>query len=117
MNPFQAAEQLLVDQIQRHGADVVLVNDTGTRIPLKASIGQSETEQSAPGSASLPLTIVRTTDFLIATADLNTYEITRGCRIEFNGQRYQPASPNGQPLCRDSGRFGLVTRIHAVSVH
>lgn len=116
MNPLQTAEQLLVNQIRRAGADVVLVTDSGTRTPLKANIGQSETEQSSAGAASLPQTIVRTTDFLVATADLNTQEITRGCRIEFNGHRYQPASPAGQPLSRDSGRFGLVTRIHTVLV-
>lgn len=117
-NPLQLGEEVRADVIRRYGTDVVFVAGDGTRIPLKAQIGgpQPQASQNGAGQHSLPATSVITTDFLVVTEDLNTQEITRGCRIEFGDRIYQPASPHGEPLDRDSGRFGIITRIHTVQV-
>ena len=107
------AEQERVSQIQQDGYDVVIVSPDTTQTPVKANIGKTEFEHLDAGNV---LITTRTTDFLIVIADLPE-AITKSHRIQFNGETYQPSTPNGEPFTRDSGRFGLVTRIHAMKVY
>lgn len=117
-NPLEAAEEALAAQIETLGSDIVLIDPDGAQTTLKAQIGQSSNLQQAARSGGGAQTAVRTVDFLVVTAQLaallpvNTSEITRGWKIEFSGQTFQPGSWQGEPLSRPSGRFGLVTRIH-----
>lgn len=115
MNPLLAGEQVLADQIQRHGVEIVIVDAFQRETPLKAQIGQTEHVQEGRGATATPATIARTTDFLIRAADYPE-PVTRGHRIQFAGRTWQPSAPPGQPLERDSGRFGLIKRIHTVAI-
>ena len=116
MDPHQLGEATQVRVIRLTGSPIVIVDGAGGRHPLKARIGESSTEQRPPNaSSSGPQTVLRTTDFLIPTEDLPG-TVDRAWKFEFAGAVYRPVSPNNGPISRDSGRFGLIQRIHTVRI-
>lgn len=114
MDPLQLGEAAQVKVIRLTGSPVV-VDVAGVRTPLKARIGESTFGQTPPQGASGPHTVTRTLDFLIPTADLPG-TVERSWKFEFAGAVYRPVSTNSGPISRDSGRFGLITRIHVVRI-
>lgn len=114
-DPFLAAEQVLVDYVRRHGSSLVIIASDGTRTAVTGNIGSTKHDQQGPSGRQLPATITRTTDFIVPTEDLPE-DITASHRVEYNGHTYKPASVNGEPLSRDSGRHGLLTRIHTIRI-
>lgn len=115
LSPLELAERAQVDVIRSSGADVVYVLPDATRHPLKALVGSTEQEEQSSGTTLRQGIQTRTTDFVIPTADLPSAP-TRSVLLEFAGGSYRPASLAGEPLSRDSGRHGLITRIHTTRV-
>lgn len=112
---LQRGEQAIADGIALNGSEIVFVHHDGTRTEATANIGQSEFEEGAIGGATASLTIVKSHDFIVRTADLPSgfgQTTARAWTIEFNGGVYRPATFNDEPPIVDSGRFGLMKRIH-----
>lgn len=106
---MQEAEEALVDHIEDFGVSITLVSPDATETTLKALVGTARSDETATGNRE-PATSMRTTDFLVITANLPE-EITRSHRIEFRDETFQPISQNGEPCFRPTP-FGLITRIH-----
>ncbi|CAK8988107.1 Uncharacterized protein SCF082_LOCUS1251 [Durusdinium trenchii] len=111
LDPLALAVETQVEVIRRSGSLVTFVATNGTRTELRALLGSTPIEEQSPDRRTLPATITRSTDFILPTEDLPA-DVTRGVALEFAGGKYQPVSLNGEPLSRDSGRHGLLTRIH-----
>lgn len=115
MSPTEEAELAIVELIQEMGTTITIRNASGTETELLANLGETrEIEQPADGRR-LPASGVRTKDFLVVTADL-AEEITASHRILLSGSTYKPSAINGEPVSRDSGRHGLITRIHTIKI-
>ncbi|CAK9094900.1 Uncharacterized protein SCF082_LOCUS44587, partial [Durusdinium trenchii] len=115
LDPLALAVETQVEVIRRSGSLVTFVATNGTRTELRALLGSTPIEEQSPDRRTLPATITRSTDFILPTEDLPA-DVTRGVALEFAGGKYQPVSLNGEPLSRDSGRHGLLTRIHTTRV-
>lgn len=114
-SPLRRAEEQLVTEIRQRGEAITITGSFGTLTP-NALIGETRTQQQSPGRQAGIDTIARTQDFLVVTEDLDGRDVTRGLTITFAGLIFRPVAPNGEPVSRMAGRFGLVTRIHTVQV-
>ena len=108
--PLLEAEQQRVDSIRENGVDVIVVSPDSNERSVKALIGSTDFEQFSDNGMSI---ITKSVDFLIPTADL-TEEITKSHKVEFLNETYEPGTPDRTPFLRQSGRFGLVVRVHTV---
>lgn len=115
MSPTYEAEQDTLELIRDMGEEITITDKVGTETTVSALIGETKLDAEANAGRSRPITISRTTDFLVPTADLPG-EVTLSHRITFNGDTYKPSPINDEPCARDSGRHGLITRIHAVRI-
>lgn len=112
-------EQRLKARITSGGSDIVFVSAAGVETEAKANIGVSEFEEGTIGGAVASLTIVKSHDFIVAEDALPSgfsQATARTFVISFGGASYRPTSFNEQPPIVDSGRFGLLKRIHAKKV-
>lgn len=112
-------EQRLKARIESGGSDITFVSSAGVETAAKANIGVSEHEEGTIGGAVASLTIVKSHDFIVPADDLPAdfnQATARGYTITFGSDSYRPASFNEQPPLVDSGRFGLLKRIHTKKV-
>jgi hypothetical protein len=112
---LRAGEQAIADDILSNGSEIVFVSPDGTETEATANIGQSEHEEGTIGGATASLTIVKSHDFIVRTAAIPAgfdQQSARGWTIQFNGGVYRPATFNEEPPVVDSGRFGIMKRIH-----
>jgi len=114
MNALLIGEQTTVTLIRTQGVSVTILDSARQRHTVKAQIGQTNSLQQGLGNTALPANQVRTTDFLVPTADLGC-PISRGTLIEFAGNQFRPVAQGADGETRLS-RFGLITRIHTVQV-
>lgn len=113
--PLLRGETRMAAFIVAKGADVTFVSPAGVRTDAKAQIGSMEFEEGTIGGAVASLTIVKSHDFIFRVADLPVgfdQATARGYTIEFFDGQYRPTSFNEQPPLIDSGRFGLMKRVH-----
>lgn len=116
MNPFLAGEQILAESVLRYGATIELIDpESGTATPLRANIGATQSREQGSGGRALPMTVTRTVDFIVRTVDLPGV-VSAAHRIACNGSMYKPTSISGEPPVRESGRHGLLTRIHTIRI-
>lgn len=115
MNPFLAGEQILAESVLRCGSPIELIDPDSGATSLAANIGATQSREQGSGGRALPMTITRTVDFIVRTVDLPGV-VSAAHRIAYNGSLYKPTSINGEPPVRESGRHGLLTRIHTIRV-
>jgi hypothetical protein len=118
---LQLAEQSQVTRIVENGVDVVVVSrDGGTRITAKADVGGTDFESRTIGPGGVDVVNVHTQDFIIPTELLvdgvTPVTVDTGWTIEHAGLLFEVLPISGEQPVRDSGRYGLLKRIHTKEI-